>query len=94
MIQKIKTFIKELFTKADKTDKVITFENGSIGLKDPLPPYKAEPKEELPHNMSLHAVYKGRVENGFEWEINGVHIIAEDIISAQRKYLRTNNGEN
>ena len=90
MIQKIKTFIKELFAKADKTDKVITFENGGIGLKDPLPPYKAEPSDELPSNMMVHTKYLGRRTNGlFAFEINGVVIEGEDIISAQRKYLRT-----
>ena len=90
MIAKIGTFIKELLTKADKTDRVITSENGGIGLKDPLPPYKAEPEEELPSNMKLHAKYLGRRVNGlFAFEVNGVVIEAEDIISAQRKYLRT-----
>ena len=59
--------------------------------------YKLEPLEELPDNMKIHAKYKGRVpykENMFIWEVNGVMLQAEDMISAQRKYLRAKDAYN
>ena len=83
MINKIGTFIKELLTKADKTDRVITYENGDIGLKDPLP-YKTEPKEELPHNMCLHST---RMKKGL-YRVNGVVIPADTMTESIRKYSR------
>ena len=88
MIQKIKTFIKELFTKADKTDRVITFENGCVGLKDPLPPYRAEPSDD---KMMLKSKDLG---NG-KYEVGGVVFYADSHAEACRKYKRgAKHGEN
>ena len=47
--------------------------------------------EQLPSNMRIQVSFRGKVKgqhNMFMWEVNGVMLQAEDIISAQRKYLR------
>jgi len=51
-------------------------------------PYKLEP-EDIPHNMMVHTKFISRSTNGqFKFEVNGVIIYADNIIDAQRKYLR------
>ena len=77
--------IKNMFKKKPKQDKVITFKNGEIGLK-----YKLEP--EVEPEVEPHTLYKGKVQgksNLFVWEVEGMRIEAEDIISARRKYLNS-----
>ena len=51
--------------------------------KAPEPIYKLEPSD-----FKMHTIFKGRAEEGgFRWDINGIEIEAEDILTAQREYL-------
>ena len=50
-------------------------------------PYELEPQ--IPEGMAIHSKYLGKRCNGRSaWEVNGVVIEAEDVIEANRKYLR------
>ena len=52
-------------------------------------PYKLEPNDFLPHNMKVHTKFVERLGDGkFRFEVNGVVVTANNIIEAQRKYLR------
>ena len=79
--------VKKMFKKKKlKKDPVITYAGGEIGLKEIL---VADFLEDIPHGMKMHTKFLGRRCNGlFAWEVNGVVFEAEDIIEAQRKYLR------
>lgn len=88
--------VKKVFKKKrKKRDEVITYDGEQIVLKDIGYPAHFERAEDIPHNMKVHTKYIGRAATQgkefiqYQWEINGVIITAEDIISAQRKYLRT-----
>ena len=91
--------VKTMFKRKPKKDRTIEQnENGNFILKDKVPykvdPYIPEITEELdlPSNMKLHTKYKGKKigsTNLFLFEINGVLLTGEDILSVQRKYLRT-----
>ena len=84
MWNKVKRVFKR---KKKKKDQVISFDGGEIGLKDVLP-FKVEPADGYPDGVALDTKYLGRDEpNGFQWSVNGVLIYAEDILSAERKYL-------
>ena len=86
--------IKKVFKKKRKKDQVVSFDGGVIGIKDVMP-YKIEADvdlmtgNELPSNMKIHCIYKGRVAGGkFLWEVNKIEIEAFDIIDAQRIYIK------
>lgn len=76
--------IKKMFKKKKKKrDEVIAYEGGMIGLKE------ITPHELIPDNMRIHTkIIKEISEDLNLYEVNGVMIEAEDILEAQRKYLR------
>lgn len=79
--------IKKVFKRKPKRDQVVSFDGGKIGLKDVLP-YKLEPKHKGDPEIAIHVKFIERSLDGFIWSVNGKIIHAEDIISAQRKYLK------
>jgi len=83
---------KKVFKRKPKRDRVIEMnEKGDFILKDKRVPFKLEPIDDLPANMKIHTKFIGRKEgseNLFVFEVCGVILESEDLLSAQRKYLR------
>ena len=79
--------VKRLFKKKKKPkkDEVISFYGGEVELKELC---VCNFLDDIPHGMRLHTKFIKRQNGSFLWQVNEIVIEAEDIISAQRKYLR------
>ena len=81
--------VKTMFKKKKKNrDEVITFTGGVIGLEDKNINYKLDPTPEVEYGMRIVCIDKGMIGGKQMFEVNGVMLDAEDILDAQRKYLR------
>ena len=80
--------IKKLYKKKHKRDQNIEKNAQDEFVLRDVTPHKIEP-EEVPSNMKIHAKYLGPAKNGKHlFSVNEIVIDAEDILEAQRKYLR------
>ena len=87
MWKKAKRMLMQIFPKKlVQKDQVISFDGGSVTMKDVCPAYKLEPDSEV----AIHTKFSGRNAEmqQFEFDVNGKQIFADDIISAQREYLK------